>query len=464
MPQGPNEKRSSRKKGGGLRHQLSPSEILWILSGAPWSWRHVPDDGSPASRIHRSYRRYKWRQHGPLGRVLMCVGFVVGMPIVLGMIAGYTIIHASRIRKLQGKGPFRQGAEQLTLWLTKGVLPLSYYVFELYRDERRAAALEYIFRYETKRGIFAILRDRFSSAETTEALRSKAGFALRCEKHDVAVVPALFTIDGGWLARIDGSEPGLPHCNLFLKPLSGSGGRGAAVWFHLKNGSYQNASVGVLNESDFMQHLVKLSEREPYVGRLYVTNHPALAKLSTGALSSVRVVTCLDENNRPEVTHAVLRMARAPGIVVDNFHAGGVAARVDLATGELGAATDLGLARSTRWWETHPVTGEQILGRRLPMWKEVLDLVLHAHAAFPDQIVVGWDVALLEDGPRLIEGNKSPDLDIIQRTHGEPIGNSRFGVLLAHHLERALSDEEADRTRRQPRSGPGSDERLAAMG
>jgi hypothetical protein len=80
------------------------------------------------------------------------------------------------------------------------------------------------------------------------------------------------------------------------------------------------------------------------------------------------------------------------------------------------------------------------------MWKEVIDLVLQAHAAFADQIVVGWDVAVLEYGPRLIEGNKSPDLDIIQRTHGEPIGNSRFGVLLAHHLRRALSDEVQDRT------------------
>jgi hypothetical protein len=144
--------------------------------------------------------------------------------------------------------------------------------------------------------------------------------------------------------------------------------------------------------------------------------------------------------------HAVLRMARAPGIVVDNFHAGGIAARVDLQTGEVGPATDLGTNRGTQWWETHPVTGARIRGRRVPMWDEVIDLVLRAHAAFPDQIVIGWDVAILRYGPRLIEGNKSPDLDIIQRTGREPIGNSRFGVLLAYHLRRALSQEAGVRT------------------
>jgi hypothetical protein len=187
-----------------------------------------------------------------------------------------------------------------------------------------------------------------------------------------------------------------------------------------------------------MEHLVKLSMTEPYVGRLYVHNHPELAELSPGALSSIRVVTCLDENNRPEITHAVLRMARTPGIVVDNFHAGGIAAQVDLQTGVVGPATDLGLSHTTRWWAMHPVTGARILGRHIPMWKEVADLVLQAHSLFADQVVVGWDVAVLETGPALIEGNKSPDLDIVQRTGRGPIGNSRFGVLLAHHFRRAL--------------------------
>jgi hypothetical protein len=64
--------------------------------------------------------------------------------------------------------------------------------------------------------------------------------------------------------------------------------------------------------------------------------------------------------------------------------------------------------------------------------------VQRAHAAFSDRIVIGWDVALLKDGLQVVEGNGAPDLDIIQRTHREPLGNARLGQLLAFHLEQAL--------------------------
>jgi hypothetical protein len=319
-------------------------------------------------------------------------------------------------------------------------LPLSYYVFDLYRGDGQNDPLDYLYRYETKQGVYPILRNRFSSAETTEALRDKALFARRCGEYGVPAVPALFTVEAGRLNRLDVDEPGLPQCDLFLKPLSGSGGRGAAVWTYLGEGKYRNASAGVKNEAELIAHLVTGSQRGPYVGRLYVRNHPELEEVSPGALCSVRVVTCLDESDRPEVTHAVLRMARTPGTVVDNFHAGGIAASVALDTGVVARATDTGFSRRTTWWTAHPTTGAPILGRRLPMWEQVLEVARRAHAAFADQVVVGWDVALLQGGPQLIEGNKGPDLDIVQRTSRAPVGNSRLGALVAYHLRRALGE------------------------
>jgi hypothetical protein len=52
--------------------------------------------------------------------------------------------------------------------------------------------------------------------------------------------------------------------------------------------------------------------------------------------------------------------------------------------------------------------------------------------------VIGWDIAILDEGPRLIEGNKGPDVDLIQRPLRGPIGSGRFGALLAYNLERAI--------------------------
>ena len=427
-----------------MKPPLTGSELLWIWSGAPWSWARLRDDASPSRQLHRFFHRYSWGQRGPIGHLLMAVGFLVGIPVVLGMIAMLAARHGHRVRREENKGIARQVREQLELWLKQGILPLSYYLFELYRDARPERALDYLYRHETKRGVYPVLRARFSSAETTMALQDKALFARRCDAHGVPAIAALFVVDRGTITRCDAGGEGLPAADFFLKPLSGSGGKGAAVWTYLADGRYQNADVGTVSATQLSDQLRTLSHRQPYVGRAYVTNHPELAAISSGALSSIRVVTCLDEYDDPEVTHAVLRMARMPGIVVDNFHAGGIAAPIDLNSGVVGRATDLGLRRDTRWFDAHPTTGARITGRRIPMWAEVLDVARRAHLAFVDQVVVGWDVAVLSEGPKLIEGNKGPDFDIIQRTSREPIGNSRVGTLLVHHLRRAGNGESPD--------------------
>ncbi|MGH7787325.1 MAG: sugar-transfer associated ATP-grasp domain-containing protein [Candidatus Binatia bacterium] len=422
---------------------IEPSALLWIASGAPWRWARLRDDGSPAHYIHSRFQRHDRQRYSRLARIGMGCGFVAGVPVVVGLVALCAARNAARVRREGGKGILRQVREQVALWLRQGVLPLSYYIFDLHRGDGPTAALDYLYRYETKHGIYPILRSTFSSAETTDALRNKALFARRCREHGVPAIPALFVVEAGRLTRLDADEPGLPRRDLFLKPLSGSGGRGAAVWTYVGDGQYRNVRAGVKSAAELVAHLVALSQEQgAYVGRLLVRNHPLLEEVSPGALSSVRVVTCLDEAGRPEVTHAVLRMARTPGTVVDNFHAGGIAASVGLDSGVLGRATDTGLSRRSRWWATHPVSGAAILGREVPMWDQVLDAARRAHAAFADQIVVGWDVAVLEDGPALIEGNKGPDLDIVQRTSGQPVGSSRLGTLIAFHLRRALGEEQ----------------------
>ena len=97
-------------------------------------------------------------------------------------------------------------------------------------------------------------------------------------------------------------------------------------------------------------------------------------------------------------------------------------------------ATDLGLSARTGWLDAHPDTRAIITGRVIPHWDVVRALALRAHAAFAHHIFVGWDIALLEDGPCLIEGNGGPDVDIMQRHSRKGMMGERFGALLAWHL------------------------------
>jgi hypothetical protein len=73
------------------------------------------------------------------------------------------------------------------------------------------------------------------------------------------------------------------------------------------------------------------------------------------------------------------------------------------------------------------------------MWNELCDLVHRAHSAFDDWVVIGWDVAITAEGPRLVEGNSGPDIDLIQRPLRMAFGDTRLGELLAFHLNRSES-------------------------
>lgn len=152
-------------------------------------------------------------------------------------------------------------------------------------------------------------------------------------------------------------------------------------------------------------------------------------------MATVRALSCLDEQGRPELVGAVMRMAVGDNHVVDNLHAGGIAAGIDLATGELGPASNLGADVRLGWIEQHPDSGAPILGFRLPHWERMRPFVEHAHGGFADRVLIGWDIALTADGPILVEANGAPDLDIMQRPFRRGLMRERLAELLAHHVE-----------------------------
>jgi hypothetical protein len=275
-------------------------------------------------------------------------------------------------------------------------------------------------------------------------LSDKAMFAERCRQYGLPAIPAILVLESGRLVRGEGRESSLPQIDLFVKMLRGTGGRGAERWEYQGAGRYRDHKGTLLSETGLIEHLkaLTLATKKGCIVLARLVNHPDIADLSNGALATVRAVTCRNERGEFEVTNASFRMAQGRTSIVDNFHAGGIVAKIDLRTGEVGPATDgaMALGPGRGWCEKHPDTGGQIAGRRLPFWQETLDLARRAHAlAFSDHVIIGWDIALLSDGPCLVEGNKGPDLDLVQKSHREPLGNARLGELLAFNLRCTLA-------------------------
>lgn len=341
-----------------------------------------------------------------------------------------------------------QVVDQFRLAACFGIFPPWYYMFELHLKKNRIRAQDYLSRYETKYNLSELLK-RYVERTSGELLNNKALFASVCRDNGVPTPRVVGVAEDG---VFEFTQPGcgrqnemsLSGADLFVKPLRGKGGRGALRFNAAGRDCYETGGGDTLSASELIEHLGELSREKPLVVQHALTSHADIRDLSGSALSCVRTVTCQNEGGGFEVTNAAFRMALRDDTVVDGLHRGGIVSRVDVQTGELGLATDLGFTPHVGWCEQNPVTGVQIAGRVLPHWPELLAVAVKAHAAFPHKVAVGWDIAITPDGPVVVEGNGSPCVDIIQRVD-EPMGATRFGQLYAYHVARAVERAEADR-------------------
>ena len=128
------------------------------------------------------------------------------------------------------------------------------------------------------------------------------------------------------------------------------------------------------------------------------------------SLNTLRVVTIL-HNGEHEVLHSFFRVGVGDS-VVDNAHAGGLFAQVDIETGRL--VTD-GISTDGAKLLKHPDSQIEFKGFVIPKWDMIKQTVLKAANSLPGLFICGWDVTVTKDGiVDIIEGNHGPDFDVMQ--------------------------------------------------
>ena len=345
--------------------------------------------------------------------------------------------HGRWVRHETGKPRWRQWLEMAWLAVRLPAMPETYYKFEWYLPRQRLRARSYLHRYELKRVVYLLLAPGPAAA----SLKDKHAFAEQASESGLPVPRTFGTIVDGALRFTDGIGVDDLQRDLFVKPIDGKGGRGADRLRYLagQDAPYHSDTRGrAYTLQQLLDHCAERSRKPRYrrgfMLQALVPNHPDVAPLAGAATSTCRIVTMLDESGSPEPIIAIFRMAGSVESVVDNSHAGGMAAPVDLASGRLGAAAFLAHDASLARYAEHPDTGARIDGAVLPRWDEVVALALRAHRSFSDYVLIGWDIAITPDGPVIIEGNDQPCPEGLQRRHRLPLGDQRFGELLAWHL------------------------------
>ncbi len=238
------------------------------------------------------------------------------------------------------------------------------------------------------------------------AMDDKADFARMCREAGLPHVPVL-----------DSAATDLPE-DCIIKPRLGTQGKGVR-----RAQASESARADSLNE----------------VVQPRVENHEELRRLAgpDAGLCTLRVNTLRTPEGPVVVLGCVARLARA-GAVADNFHAGGVAAPVDVASGCLQAGTEDRLKQAD-WSQrdailVHPDTGVRFAGSFVyPQFREACALGLKAHDTLgPDLLLCSWDIVPGPEGPVLLEAASCmggalellhrPDADLYRRALLHHIG------------------------------------------
>ena len=400
----------------------SAERILYRIAGLPVA---VPglfkgyDDP-----LRSAFTRRYWQPRNFVELSELLAGIVLSLLIPVLASAWYTFKNGNIIRRRYGRSIRGQAGDQLRLYFSDGVLAPWYYIFELYGGSPRNPRT-FLHRFETKLCYFSLLKPRKGSP-----LNDKHLFATYCEERGLRCVATDVVLRG---AR---PTLQLPDRDIFVKKVTGRGGTGAERWDHGERGTFSHANGTRLSRHHLLVRLVARSRGTPLMVQPRLLPHRDLRDITSGALPTIRILTCLDEASEPEVVAALLRTSIGPNATVDNLHAGGIGALVGIHSGTLSRSSNLGANARLGWLCAHPDTGARIEGRTLPMWGASKSLAIAAHRHFSDRVVVGWDIAILDDGPILIEGNGNPDLDILQRFMDVGFREHRLSALLAHHLKR----------------------------
>lgn len=134
----------------------------------------------------------------------------------------------------------------------------------------------------------------------------------------------------------------------------------------------------------------------------FVTQHCLLNKLSSSGLNTLRIITLIDEQQKVQILGVRLRIT--VNNVVDNLAAGNIAAEVDQETGiVVGPGVYSDITKQDEYY--HPFSGIEIVGFEIPYFKEAIKLASDAALLNTLNKTVGWDIAITENGPDIIEGN-----------------------------------------------------------
>lgn len=158
--------------------------------------------------------------------------------------------------------------------------------------------------------------------------------------------------------------------------------------------------------SDGTQKLLSsLLGHSPLLFEQKVRQTQQLSCFNPSSVNTIRFMTTLMPTGEAKVIATFIKIGRS-GAFVDNAGGGGnVDAGINVATGEIYGAIEFNGFRKTRPIDCHPDTKSQLNGVLIEHWNEICTQLCYYQQQVPFLKAIGWDVAITDDGPVIIEIN-----------------------------------------------------------
>jgi len=344
------------------------------------------------------------------------------------------------VTRERGKSYFAQVREMYELKGGPGrIAPVEYYYYSLFADEMPAEAKRAFVGTTLRAAVNDVVLDKELFGLGKDKLAFYAwmkGLGLSAPVTRAVYHPQRFLADAAPLHSADAlaaylRDPG--NYPFFSKPatLTASIGVASVERYHAGEDEIELADGRRFAAQRFVEE-VKRYFAAGYLIQDRLRPHAAIAALADPRVSTVRVMA-LNEGD-PQIIRASWRVP-AGEAAADVLWRGNMLAQIDPAAGRIVRVVQ-GRGMHAKLVENHPDTGSRLLGVTLPMWSEARELVLKAAAAVPQLALTGWDVALTDQGPVIIELEPDGgDPAVTQLASGEGLLEGAYGAFIERHRD-----------------------------
>jgi hypothetical protein len=226
----------------------------------------------------------------------------------------------------------------------------------------------------------------------------------------------------------------------FSKPVGGTNSLGVASVeaYDRASDSLQFKDGRVVTVEDFSRAITAYA-KEGYCFQQPLRPHPELVALCGARMSSLRVLIIQDSDG-PEILRASWKITVGDNPADNFWRPANLLAAIDVESGRVSRVVQ-GAGPKLVELDAHPDTGARLLDIELPLWAEVRNCCLRGARTLPNCHVQGWDVAITEGGPVLIElEGDGGHPQMVQLAQGRGLYSGRFKAFYDRH--RAAAEKE----------------------